>query len=278
MKQKINKAIIVDGKEIANEIKNSLKEKISKLGKKSNIVFVSVGENLVTNKFVNLKQKFADEIGVESFIKKFLGDILEKDLKKEVKKIVLDKNINGVVIQLPLPSHINSETILNLIPKEKDPDVLGKDALNFFKKRKSKILPPVAGAVMEIFKRYKIEIENKKIVIIGKGKLVGLPISIWFSNQNIEHITLEKGDDILKHTKNADIIISGTGSVNLIKSEMIKNGVILIDSGTSELNGQIMGDIDRSCSEKASLFSTIPGGIGPITIAILFKNLVMLQK
>lgn len=270
--------MIINGKEIANEIKESLKEKISKIGKKPNIIFISVGESLITNKFVSLKQKFADEIGTKSVVKNFSEKISEEDLKKEIEKIIVDENINGIVIQLPLPLHINTETILNLIPRGKDPDVLGKEAFDFFENGKSKILPPVVGAIKEIFDKYQINIKNKKIVIVGEGKLVGLPISIWFSNQNIKYTTLEKGDDILKCTKSADIIISGTGSANLITPEMIKDGVVLIDAGTSELNGQIMGDIDKGCLEKASLFSTVPGGIGPITIAVLFKNFIALQK
>ncbi|MBU3968920.1 bifunctional 5,10-methylenetetrahydrofolate dehydrogenase/5,10-methenyltetrahydrofolate cyclohydrolase [Patescibacteria group bacterium] len=270
--------MLVDGKKIADEIKKSLKEKVSKLGKKPNIIFVYVGENSVINKFVGLKQKFADEIGIKSFVKKFSNEISEKDLKKEIEKIISDENTGGIVIQLPLPLHINPETVLNLIPKEKDPDVLGKEAFVFFEKGESKILPPVIGVIKEIFDRYQIDFKNKKIVIIGKGKLVGLPASIWFSNQGIKHTALEKGDDILKYTKNADIIISGAGSPNLIKKQMIKNDVILIDAGTSELDGQIIGDINGGCLEKAFLFSSVPGGVGPITISKLFENFFILNK
>ncbi|MFA5838758.1 MAG: bifunctional 5,10-methylenetetrahydrofolate dehydrogenase/5,10-methenyltetrahydrofolate cyclohydrolase [Candidatus Paceibacterota bacterium] len=270
--------MIVNGREIANEIKESLKEKISKIGKKLNIIFVCVGENSVINKFVSLKQKFANELGIKSFVKKFSNEISEGNLKKEVKKIISDKDTNGIVIQLPLPSHINSKTILNLISKEKDPDFLGEESFDLFEKGKSKILPPVVGAVVEIFKKHKVEIKSKKIVVIGKGKLVGLPISIWLKNSGAEVISLEKGDVLENYTRKADIIISGAGSPNLIKPTMIKNGVILIDAGTSELNGQIIGDIDKECDSRASIFSTIPGGIGPITIAKLFENLFLLNK
>lgn len=270
--------MIVNGKEITEEIKEFLKQKIVKTDKKLNVVFVSVGENFVANKFVNLKQKFAYEIGVKSSVKNYSEKISEDDLKKEIEKIIADKNVNGIVVQLPLPMHINTETILNLIPKEKDIDILGRESFNYFEKGELKILPPVVGAIKEIFDKYNIDFENKKIVVVGKGKLVGLPVSIWLSNQNIEHKVLEKGDNILKYTKNADIIISGVGSPNLINIEMIKNDVILIDAGTSELNGQISGDIDKNCFGKASLFLRVPGGIGPITIAVLFKNLIMLQK
>ena len=181
---------------------------------------------------------------------------------------------------MPLPAGYNSEKILNSIPQELDVDVLGEKSLKHFISACSPI-PPVAGAVAHILTNTSTSLTNKKVVIIGHGKLVGLPVSIWVKHQNsipsIVDITTDE-DTKLKLYKEADIVISGIGKPHHLKPEYFKEGVILVDAGTSEQSGVLAGDFDPSCATIASIFTPVPGGVGPLTVAHLFYNLVALAK
>lgn len=293
--------MLVDGKKIADEIKEYLKEQVARENVNLRMAFVCVGENSAINKFVQLKQKFGNETGIKTILNKFSADILESDLKNKITDIANNGSVDGIVVQLPLPKHINTDKVLNIIPVSKDPDVLSEESFDLFKKNKLRIFPPVVGAIKEIFERHNVNLKGKKIVVIGKGRLVGAPVSAWLFNSGFLPVVLDEYDDIEDAVKNADVIISGAGSPNIIKPEMLKNGIILIDAGTSpaklprpvyayanrrdmlrnhgagDLNGQLVGDIDKSCDEKAELFSSVPGGIGPITIAVLFRNILLLN-
>jgi len=277
--------MIIDGKKIAEEVKEGLKEKIKIDGKKLKLTIIQVGEDPASSKFVEKKEKFAEEIGVKVKVYKLLEDISTNKLRKKIAEIIHPpaggKQSSGVIIQLPLPSHINTQYILNSIPVKKDVDVLSARAIGEFVSGKSNILPPVVGAIKEILLLGDLVsmLEGKNVVVVGAGLLVGRPVASWLINKGVTVSVLNKDTlDISKFTKEADVIISGTGSPSLIKPEMIKDGVVLIDAGTSDKFGKLVGDIDPSCSSKASLFTPVPGGVGPITIAMVFKNLVDLSK
>jgi|SRR3989344_2896446 len=279
--------MIIDGKAISERIKFSLREEISPpeadqplAGKKKiRLAVIKVGNNPVTGKYLEVKRKFAEQIGVDVRIYEVPKDISNNKLREKISDVVHIPENTGVIIQLPLPEGINMQYILDAITPEKDPDVLSSKGWGKFATGKSKILPPVVGAVKMIFDENKIEIKGKNIIVVGAGRLVGKPVAAWLINEGatlsvIDENTLNPSN----YTLDADIIISGVGKPKIIKPDMVKDGIIAIDCGTSESSGQVTGDIDPAIAEKASLFAPVPGGVGPITIAILFKNLIELAK
>jgi 5,10-methylene-tetrahydrofolate dehydrogenase/methenyl tetrahydrofolate cyclohydrolase len=171
-----------------------------------------------------------------------------------------------VLVQLP---HPQADALLAQIPPDKDVDALGLAP---------KVLAPVAGAVKEILARSDIEVRGKKAIVVGEGRLVGKPISRMLRDMGAEVsvVTLEQGS--LAELKDADIVVSGAGSPHLIQPEMLKPGVILIDAGTSESGGRMVGDCDPACADAASVFTPVPGGVGPVAVAMLFKNLSTLTN
>ena len=189
---------------------------------------------------------------------------------------------DAVIVQLPLPVGVDTKSVCDAIPISKDTDVLSSAARAQFEMmdlRNPSFLPPVVGAVAEIFKKYAVDPKGKRAVVIGAGWLVGDPCAKWLAQQGakVEVVTVESGD-LTASLRDADIIISGAGSPHLIKPDMLKQGVVLIDAGTSESDGTIAGDADPSCADKCSLFTPVPGGIGPVSVAKLFENAIMLAE
>jgi methylenetetrahydrofolate dehydrogenase (NADP+)/methenyltetrahydrofolate cyclohydrolase len=182
-------------------------------------------------------------------------------------------------VQLPLPTHLDTEAICAAIPVQKDPDLLSRKAQENFIHSSSVILPPVVAAIDTIFSKYEVSLLDKKVAVIGQGKLVGVPVVTWIKQKGILSLIVDrKMLDDKSCLKEADVIISGAGVLNLITMDMVKDGVVLIDAGTSEAGGKIAGDIDPACAIKAALFTPVPGGVGPVTVAMLFRNLLELSR
>jgi len=271
--------MIVNGNLIAQNIKNELKSQIAGLSTPLSVAIVYVGNNPASESFISRKIKFGSDIGVAVDVHSFKDDVSQEKLVEHVREISEGKKYQGIVVQLPLPETLDTDKVLNIVPSEKDIDVLSETVVQMFKEGKIDILPPVAGAVKEVLTYADVLLENKNIVIVGKGRLVGAPVYDMFKNEGMKSATLEEGgEDFYKIIKEADAIISGTGVSGLIKPDMIKEGVVIIDAGTSELKGKLSGDADPQCVEKASVFTPVPGGIGPITVAVLFKNLLLLAE
>ena len=262
--------MIIDGRKLAGEIAGKLKNK-NKLPRLT-IGAVLVGGNAASLSFLKQKSKTAEKSGIGFKVFEFDSRIAAARLKREILKLNQDKNINGIIVQLPLPKHVNPDEILAAIDPKKDVDALSKRPL---------VLAPTLGAVKFIFKKYRIGYKDKEILIIGRGRLVGQPIYEWLvkENKRVKVIDERQKNRFPKFTRNADIIISGVGKGGLIKGEMIKRGTILIDFGFDRKDGKITGDFDfKSCAKKAKLITPVPSGMGPIMVAMLFKNLVKLNK
>jgi methylenetetrahydrofolate dehydrogenase (NADP+)/methenyltetrahydrofolate cyclohydrolase len=262
--------MIVDGKALAEEIKKTLRLALLARGKDWRLDVVAVGEDKVSWKYVERKKKVGEEIGVEVVVHELMSDITEEDFVSEIEKLNNDERVKGIIVQLPLPSQINEQKILNLVLPEKDLDALNNEA---------RVLSPTVGAIKEILERKNVDLKNKKIVVVGNGKLVGRPVSIWLMQEgvNVEVIDMEtKNPEVILHE--ADIIISGVGKPGLITPDKIKEGVVLIDAGTAESGGQLKGDAELACADKCSLFTPVPGGVGPLTVVMLFKNLLELNS
>ena len=269
---------ILDGEKLSERILNNLRKEIRNRRLELKLAVVLVGDDFASKIFVRQKQKAAKKIGVDFQSFRF-NKIKSEKLKKEVKKIAQDQLVSGIVIQLPLPKYINSKEILNAVPQKKDIDILSEVNFDNFSKGKLNILPPTVGAVSWLLKAYKIKLKNKKIIVVGAGRLVGKPLSVWFKRQKSDfRIVDEKTKNKDSFIKKADILISGVGKPNLIKGNMVKNGVIIIDFGGSKLDDKVVGDIDfKPVSKKASYITPVPGGVGPLTVACLLNNLVRLN-
>ena len=271
--------MLIDGKKMAEELKTSLASEVFKLSKKPRLAVIRVGGDPVTEKFMEQKKKFGGAVGIDVRIYNIEDDITTSKLREKVSEIVHIEENTGVIIQLPLPKQINTQYILDAITPEKGPDMLSSKSVGLFSSGRSKILPPVVGAIDHIFTAYGIQLKAKKVVVLGVGRLVGKPAAIWLINHGATVTAIDENtDDPTLYTVNADIIISGVGMPHLIGADMVKDGVIAIDCGTSEANGKLAGDMDPAVAEKASLFTPVPGGVGPLTVAMLFKNLVELAK
>ena len=277
--------MLIDGRKMAEEIKTSLASEVLNLPKKLRLAVIQVGNDSVTEKFLEQKKKFGSAVGVDVRVYSLPADISTNQLREKVSEIIHIKENTGVTIQLPLPKQINIQYILDGIVPEKDPDMLSSKSVGLFSSGRSKLLPPVVAAIDHIFKNHGIEPKSKKVVVLGVGRLVGKPAAIWLINQGATVTAIDENtDDPTLYTINADIIISGVGIPHLIKQNMIKDGVVAIDCGTSvgssdaKSERALRGDMDPSVVEKASLFTPVPGGVGPITVAMLFKNLVALAK
>lgn len=272
--------ILMDGKALAEKIYAELHEEVSKSAKKYRLAVILVGENAIIEKFVETKRKIGARIGIDVRVYHFLESISATGLRKRIAEIVHEEKNSGVIIQLPLPAHINKQSILNAVVPEKDVDVLSARAVGDFAVGKSRISPTVVGAIQELFREYKIDVKGKAVAILGAGALVGKPVAMWVMKESsvVTVVTEETSnpEEILQKT---DIIISGIGKPGYITGDMVKEGVVVVDAGTSESGGKIRGDVDfDSVSKKASFITPVPGGVGPLTVAMIFKNLLALAR
>jgi len=182
-----------------------------------------------------------------------------------------------VVLQLPLPSQLTAGQLTDRIPADADPDVLSESAYDRFL-HEDGVLPPVAGAVEEILSTYDLSVQDRRCVVIGKGRLVGQPVADYLRMCGADVTAVDETQDVSATLGQADVVVAGAGSPHLVTPDMISEGVWLIDCGTSEADGKTRGDIHPDCQKKADLFSPVPGGVGPITVARLFQNLYTLTQ
>lgn len=272
--------ILLDGKKLSQKILDGLKKEILQTKKHLRLGVAVVGKNPVIEKFIAQKKKTGESIGIEVKIYPFEESITTNELRKRISEIVHEKKNTGVIIQLPLPSQISMQYILNSVPLEKDVDVLSAHSVGKFAVNKNLVEPPVVGAIKSFFEEYNIDYRDKYIVVMGAGGLVGRPTVLWLINEKVTFSVVRTStQNPQEFLKQADIIISGIGKPKFITGDMVKDNAVIIDAGTSESEGKLSGDVDfGSVSRKASFITPVPGGIGPVTVAVLFKNLVALYK
>ncbi len=273
--------LLLNGKKIADKILDNLKKEIKKKRLKLKMAIILIGDDAPSKIFAKRKEEACKKIGVDFELFCFKKDITLLNLKKEIEKISLNKNISGVVIQLPLPTKLKpfTQEILNIIPKEKDVDILSENSLGSFYSGFLNLMPPVAQAIYYLLKKYNISVKGKNVVIVGAGRLVGLPLAIFLLKEKATVSVLnEFTSDSKSFLKKADIVISGVGKPNIIKGKDIKRGVVVIDVGSCLKDKKIVGDIAfKSVSKKAKYITPVPGGVGPLTVASLLENLIKLN-
>jgi methylenetetrahydrofolate dehydrogenase (NADP+)/methenyltetrahydrofolate cyclohydrolase len=268
-------SVRIDGKKIALEMKESMKNYLTK--NPTHIIFdiIYVGSDPVIDNFITYKKKFGKDLGIKVIVHNFSENISQKELVENITRI--SSRAQAVIVQLPLPKHIQTQLILDLIPPEKDVDVLASLTKGYFKNTRTPFYPAVTGAIIKCMEYYDINLDNKNIVVVGNGSLVGRPVCDWLTRQGYHYDLITKESSKLKKGEllsKGDVIISGVGQPHMITLEDISQGVVLIDAGTSEADLRVLGDVHPGCTEKAAYMTPVPGGIGPITIAILYENVL----
>lgn len=288
-------ANILDGLKLSKQIKQEIKKEVAQYVNKSfrppHLSAVLVGNNGASVTYVDNKIKDCHAVGFRSSLVKLPGNINENELLQEIKKLNEDKDLDGFIVQLPLPDHIDQEKIIMAIDPEKDvdgfhPQNFGKMALEM-----ESFLPATPYGIMTMLKRYNVPTQGKNVVVIGRSRIVGKPMSILMSRKGYPGdatvtLTHSKTQNLQDFTKNADIVITALGVPNFLKSSMIKKGAVIIDVGitriddsTKERGFYLAGDVDyNDVSEKASWITPVPGGVGPMTRAMLLKNTLIAYK
>lgn len=274
-------AIIVDGNKIAETILNNLKERVVEL-KKRNIqpalAVVIVGQDRPSHTYVKKKGESAQNIGVDFFKYDFPEDIDKETLISRIWEIQTEHDLSGLIVQLPLPANLSKFTreIVNQINPEIDVDCLTYGALGRVLMGASELAPPTPGAILEILKFHNIDLTGKEICLVGRGELIGKPLAAILNNQPVTVTVCGRSTkDLAAYTKKADIIITGVGKKDILTSDMIKEGAVVVDAGVCFVEGKMYGDINfESISQKAALVVPTPGGVGPITVAKLLENTV----
>ncbi len=265
---------IIDGKEISLSIKEELKKQIDKLPSKPVLVVIQVGNNEASNVYIKNKKIAASNIGMEFKHIHFDERITENELKEQINKLNNDNNINGIIVQLPLPNHLNSKNIINYIDPNKDIDGLTDINLGKLMSGSECMTSCTPTGVMQLIKEYNIDLGGKHVEIVGRSNLVGKPlIHMLLDEDATVTVTHSKTKDLISFTKQADILIVAVGKKHLITNNMIKEGAVIIDVGINRIDGKIYGDVDfENVLNKASYITPVPKGVGPMTVAMLLKN------
>ncbi len=278
--------VLLDGQALAYNIEKDLKNKIqivtAQTHKRPKLAVILVGKDPASITYVNMKIKACQRVGMDFDLKTLQEDITEAELLSLIKDYNTNQNISGVLVQLPLPRHIDSKMVLEAIDPSKDVD--GFHPLNIGKlcTQKESFLPATPMGVMRLLKHYHIEIKGKDVAIIGASNIIGKPLSMLMLNAgasvSVCHILTK---DISFYTQNADIVCVGVGKPDLIKASMLKKGAVVVDIGINHLNdGRIVGDVDFNNVQKVAGFITpVPKGVGPMTIVSLLENtLIAFEK
>lgn len=282
-KEKMNN--ILDGKALAKEIKDELASEIEKIklkyNKKPGLAIILVGEDAASKIYVNSKIKGSKALGIESFSYLYNENTSEEEILKKIDELNMDENINGILVQLPLPKHIDEKKIIDRIALSKDvdgfkPENLGKLFLN----DSSALISCTPAGIMKIFDKYNIDLSGKDLVIIGRSNIVGKPLAGLCINRSATvTVCHSRTKDLKEKTKNADIIIVAVGKSKFLTPDMVKEDAIIIDVGINRIDGKLTGDVDfENLVKKAKYITPVPGGVGPMTVAMLFYNTVKAFK
>jgi methylenetetrahydrofolate dehydrogenase (NADP+)/methenyltetrahydrofolate cyclohydrolase len=271
---------IIDGRKIRDNILENIKKEVELLPFIPVFCDVLVGEDKVSEQYVRMKDKTATSVGIKFHNAHFPATITTEELIEEIKVLNNIPNMCGLIVQLPLPENIDTKKVLDAIDPDLDVDCLGSLASEKFYQNISHLAPPTANACVYILKSLNISLENKKIVVLGNGELVGRPVTALLKSLNFEVDTITRNTENKEIIlKNSDIIISGMGNGKYINSLMIKENAIIVDAGTSESGGGIVGDVDvESIKDMEGFVSPVPGGVGPVTIAMLLQNVLTVAK
>jgi len=274
-------AVIMDGKALAAQLKAEITVEVRKLSKQPGLGTILVGEDAGSKAYVDGKHTDCAQVGIKSIKINLPATAKTADILKAVEDLNQNPECSGFIVQLPLPNGVNTEEILLAIDPKKDADGLHPINLGMLVLGKNTLIPCTPKAILALLNEYKIKLAGMKVLIIGRGATVGRPLSILLSQKPINAtVTLAHSatTNLLELLKEADVVIAALGSAHFIKPAMVKKGATLVDVGITRTPQGLLGDIDPAVSEICSYFAPMPGGVGPMTRAMLLSNLVELAK
>lgn len=272
--------MIIDGKKIASEIQEDTKKEIEELKAKYHqlpcLATVVVGVDEPSEVYVKKRGKTCEEIGIISKMHSLPDDSNERDVLELIEKLNNDEKIHGIIVQLPLPKHIDKRKISEAVSPEKDVDCLNPLNIGRLASGDETVTPCTPKAIIVILEKLGIEIKGKNVVVVGRSRIVGRPLALMLINRDATvTICHTKTKNLKEHTRKADILIAAAGSPGLIKKSMVKENAVVVDVGINVVNNKIVGDADfENIKNKASFITPVPGGVGPVTVAMLMKSTV----
>jgi methylenetetrahydrofolate dehydrogenase (NADP+) / methenyltetrahydrofolate cyclohydrolase len=278
-------AKIIDGLAVSNHIKNDLKNEISELRNKGVIpclATILIGSDPPSLVYINNKQKAANSIGIRTLDYRLDTAVSQTELIRLIEKLNLDSTVHGILIQLPLPEHLDKYHVINMVDPMKDVDGLTSINSGLLLNNKTNLIPCTPLGIMELFHFYKIQLDGANVLIINRSNLVGKPLaSLLLGKNSTVTISHSHTNNLKFFSQNADIVITAVGNRNsfVLTPDMVNNGAIIIDVGTNRVDGKLCGDVDfERIREKASYITPVPGGVGPMTICMLLRNTVEASK
>ena len=274
-------AKVLDGVAAAKAIRQEVAQKVAKLKTKPGLATVLVGEDPGSRSYVDGKHRDCSKVGINSIRIELPETVSQEELLKEIDKLNSSKDCSGFIVQLPLPAHIDTNKVLSAVNPDKDADGLHPINLGKLVLSQGGVIPCTPRAIVELLGRNAISLAGKEVVIIGRGTTVGRGLSLLLSSKGIDAtvtIVHSKSRDIKAHTKRADVVIAALGKAHFLTADMVKEGVVAIDVGITRTSEGLVGDIDPEVMKVASAFAPMPGGVGPMTRAMLLSNLLALHK
>lgn len=276
-------AKLLEGKAIAQNLKEQIRQQVSSLKNKPVLASIMAGDNVGAEAYVKSQKKVAEDLGIEYQFHKLTSDTTESGLIETVKKLNSDKSVNGIIIQMPLPEQIDYKKISQFILPEKDVEGLNPFNIGKIVFGKAKILPCTPAAVMELLRETGVDLYGKEVVVVGHSEIVGKPLALLlldkFATVTVCHIGTSKAGKLEEHVRKAEVLIVAVGKAGLIKGEWIKEGAIVIDVGINRVGDKIVGDVEfEEAQKRASWITPVPGGVGPLTVTMLMRNLVEAAK
>lgn len=271
---------IIDGKKTAAEIRAQLRGKTAafeeKYGQKVGLAVVLIGEDPASQVYVRNKIRGCEEAGIRSFAHYLPADVAQAEAEELVRALASDDAVHGILVQLPLPKHLNADKILACIPAEKDVDGFSAENIGRLARNEECTVACTPLGVMELLHRYGVEPRGKRAVVIGRSNIVGRPMALLLLNADATvTICHSRTVNLAEECARADILIAAIGKPNFVTADMVKEGAVVIDVGINRVDGKLVGDVDfAAVSQKASLITPVPGGVGPMTIAMLLQNAV----
>jgi methylenetetrahydrofolate dehydrogenase (NADP+)/methenyltetrahydrofolate cyclohydrolase len=275
---------IIDGKKIAEEIKEELKGEVLALAKKGivpGLAVILVGEDSASQVYVRNKERVAKEVGINSEVVRLPASTSHEELEKIILQYNADEKIHGILVQLPLPEQIDAKRIINLIDPKKDVDCFHPENVGRMMIGEARFLPCTPAGILELLKRTEILVEGKNVVIVGRSNIVGKPLSVMLINLGATvTVCNSKTKSLPEICAQADILISATGRAGLICKEMVKQNAVVVDVGINRnAEGKLVGDVDYiHVCDKTSYITPVPGGVGPMTIIMLMRNTILVAK
>ncbi|MBI5814951.1 MAG: bifunctional methylenetetrahydrofolate dehydrogenase/methenyltetrahydrofolate cyclohydrolase FolD [Nitrospinae bacterium] len=274
----------IDGKAVAASIREEIKKEITIINKETGnnvtLAVVLVGDNPASQVYVRLKEKACHEVGIQSVQHTIPAEVSMKDILNLIDALNADEKVNGILVQLPLPAHLDADKVLDRIHVDKDVDGFHPLNVGLLSQKLAKLAPCTPAGCIELLDRYNIPIQGANAVVIGRSNIVGKPVATMLLHRNATvTICHSKTKDISKVASQADIIIAAIGSPRFVTADMVKQGAAVIDVGTSKVDNAIVGDVDyENVYPKAGWITPVPGGVGPMTIAMLLSNTLLAYK